>query len=113
MPYLEPRIVVPSRTETGNGNSGQITPQGTGETINLLVRVTAVSGSPQTTFSVEWSNDGTNYASPETADSVSGGTSVSNHVASFERKAKFYRVAWTITGGTPSVTFEISEYMTT
>jgi len=113
MPYLEPTLVVASAARTTNGNSGVITPAGDGETINFNVRVTAASGTtPSLAFSVEWSNDATNFAVPETADTFTAITTTIERVKGFERKAKFYRLVWAITGTTPSFTFQVYEYMT-
>ncbi len=112
MPYADPVIVVPSAARTTNGNSGSITPTGDGETINFNVRATAVSGTPSLALSIEWSNDGTNFAVPETPDTFTAITTTIERVKSFERKAKFYRIVWAITGGTPSITFLIYEYST-
>lgn len=114
MPYLEPTLVVPSAARTTNGNSGVITPAGDGETINFNVRVTAASGTtPNLALSVEWSNDASNFATPDgTADTFTALTATAEKVKAFERKAKFYRLVWAITGTTPSFTFLIYEYMT-
>jgi hypothetical protein len=112
MPYAEPTLVVASAARTTSGNSGVINPSGDGETINFNVRVTAASGtSPSLALSVEWSNDATNFAVPETADTFTAITTTVERVKTFERKAKFYRLVWTITGTTPSFTFQIYEYV--
>jgi len=114
LPYAEPSLVVPSAARTTTGNSGQLNPSGDGETINLLVNVTAVSGTtPNLVLSVEWSSDGTNFATPDgAADAFAAITTTATKVKQVERKGKFYRVVWTITGTTPSFTFTVHEYMT-
>jgi transcription elongation factor len=113
MPYAEPTLVVASAARTTNGNSGVITPSGDGETICFNVRVTATSGTPNLALSVEWSNDATNFATNDgTADTFTAITTTAEKVKTFERKAKFYRLVWVITGTTPSLTFQIYEYMT-
>lgn len=113
MPYMEPQQVVASAARTTNGNSGQLDPGEAGETINLFVSVTAASGtSPSLALSVEWSVDGTVWATPETADTFTAITAAANRVKAFERKAPYYRVVWAITGTTPSFTFSIHEYVT-
>lgn len=111
MPYGDPVLVVASAARTTNGNSGNITPSTEGETICLNVRATAVSGTPSLALSVEWSNDATNFAVPETADTFTAITTTIERVKTFERKAKFYRIVWAITGGTPSITFQVYEFM--
>lgn len=112
MPYADPATVVPSAARTTNGNSGQIRPTGDGETLAFHVSVTAASGTgPSLALSVEWSNDGTNWAVPETADTFTAITAAVQRVKTFERKAMFYRLVWAITGTTPSFTFSVSEFM--
>jgi transcription elongation factor len=113
MPYLDPRDAVPSAARTTNGNSGQLTPAGDGETLALHVSITAASGgTPSLALSVEWSNDGSNWATPDgTADTFTAFTATAQKVKTFERKAKFYRIVWAITGTTPSFTFSIMEFI--
>lgn len=113
MPYQDPEIVVASAARNANGNSGLLNPGEMGETINLLVNVTAITGAGATlALAVEWSNDGTVFATPETADTFANITTAVAKVKAFERKAAFYRIVWTITGTTPSITFAVSEYLT-
>lgn len=112
MPYGDPEVVVPSAARTVNGNSGSLNPGEGGETIAFHVSVTAASGTgPSMALSVEWSNDGTNWAVPETADTFTAITTTIQRVKTFERKALLYRIVWAITGTTPSFTFSISEYV--
>ena len=112
MPYGDPVLVVPSAARTTNGNSGALTPSSEGETLCFNVRVTATSGTPSLALSIEWSNDATNFATPDgTADTFTAITTTAEKVKTFERKAKFYRIVWAITGTTPSLTFQIYEFM--
>ena len=112
MPYQDPVIVVPSAARTTNGNSGSLTPTGDGETLAFQVSATAASGTPSLALSIEWSNDTTSWATPDgTADTFTAITGITQKVKTFERKAKFYRIVWAITGGTPSITFSITEFM--
>lgn len=113
MAYGDPITIVASAARTTSGNSGQLEPGADGETVCLHVGVTAASGTtPSLALSVEWSNDGTNWATPETADTFTAITAAVQRVKTFERKAMFYRVVWAITGTTPSFTFSISEFVT-
>ncbi len=113
MPYQEAAQIVPSAARTTNGNSGMVNPGESGETLCLLVNVTAASGTtPSLALSVEWSNNGTVWATPETADTFAALTAAATKVKTFERKAVFYRVVWAITGTTPSFTFTIDEFFT-
>lgn len=113
MPYQQAAEIVASAARTVTGNSGMVNPGEDGETLCLLVNVTAVSGTtPSMTLSVEWSADGVVWAVPEAADAFTALTTAVNRVKAFERKAPFYRVVWTISGTTPSFTFTINEYVT-
>lgn len=107
----EPTLIVTSAARTTTGNTGSLTPGWTGESLALLLDITAVSGTPNLVLSVEWSNDATNWAVPEVADAFAAVTTAVKRVKVFERKAAFYRVVWTITGGTPSLTFSVWEYL--
>jgi hypothetical protein len=114
MAFDDPVTVVASAARTATGNSDLIKSEDLGETVALLADVTAVSGTtPSMTLSVEWSNDGTNWATPETADAFAAITAAAKKVKTFERKAAFNRVVWTITGTTPSFTFSVWEYVAT
>ena len=113
MAYGDPEIVVPSAARVSNGNSGSLNPGEGGETICLHVSVTAASGTPSMALSIEWSNNGTLWATPDpTADTMTAITGITEKVKTFERKALLYRIVWVITGGTPSLTFSISEFVT-
>lgn len=114
MPYQQAAEIVASAARTASGNSGMLNPGEDGETLCLLANVTASSGtSPSLTLSVEWSADGVTWVVPETADAFAAITTAPlGRVKTFERKAPFYRVVWTITGTAPSFTFTVSEYVT-
>jgi hypothetical protein len=111
VPYGDPVVVVASAARTTSGNSASIDPGEGGETICLQVGVTAIGGTPSMALSIEWSNDGTNWAVPETADTFTAITNTIQRVKTFERKALLYRIVWAISGGTPSLTFSITEYV--
>ena len=112
MAYGDPVTVVSSAARTTTGNTSALEPGSDGETISLLVDITAVSGTPSMVVSVEWSNDGSSWAVPEAADAFTALTTAVKRVKSFERKALLYRIVWTISGGTPSLTFSVSEFVT-
>jgi len=96
-----------ARTTTGTGDA-VVTP---GAKVSVLVDVTAVSGvGPSMTVSVEWSSDGVNFATADTADSMTAITTASKKVKTFDARAEFFRLAWAITGTTPSFTFSASVY---
>lgn len=96
---------VPSAARGTSGNSGVYTVPPAVDNVNVLVLVTAVSGTPNLVLSVEWSTDGVNFAAGDTADAFAAITTAVNRAKSFPVKAPFLRLVWTITGGTPSLTF--------
>ena len=100
--------VVPAALRSATGNSGYFqTPQGTG--LSILVNVTAVTGTtPSMAVTVEWTNDGINFAQADPADTFTAMTVVGAKVARFSQKALGYRVVWTLTGTTPNFTFDIT-----
>jgi len=102
------KIVAPSAARTTSGDSGYIqTPQGTG--LSIMVNVTAVSGTtPSMLLTVEWTNDGINFAQGDPADTFTAITTAVNKVARFVQKGIGYRVVWTVTGTTPSLTFVVT-----
>jgi hypothetical protein len=101
-----------ARTTTGNSGALSLTDQ-TAEQIALLSNVTAASGTPSMVLTVEWSHDGTNFAIAEPADTHGAAiTGTGLRVKRYDVKGTFYRVVWTISGGTPSLTFTVTQYTT-
>lgn len=93
-----------ARTATGQGTGIVLPP--TADNVAVSVVVTAVSGtSPSCTFTLEWSNDGTNWAQADSADTFTAITATGNKVKTFAVKGVMARLVWTITGTTPSFTF--------
>jgi hypothetical protein len=98
-----------ARTTTGNSSALEL---GGGDFLNLLVSVTAVAGTPSMTLSVEWSHDGgTTFAAGDPADAFTAITTAVARAKQFTVKGPHYRLVWTITGGTPSLTFSVREYV--
>lgn len=96
-----------ARTTTGQGAG--VVLNDSSEYIGVIVDVTAVSGtSPSCTFTVEWSNDGTNWAQGDTADTFTAITAAGKKAKAFQVKGLQARLVWTITGTTPSFTFSAS-----
>lgn len=98
---------VPSAARTTSGNSTAYTVPVAADNLNVLVFVTAISGTPSMVLSVEWSTDGTNFAAGDTADAFTAITTAVNRCKAFPVKGPFARLVWVITGGTPSLTFSI------
>lgn len=112
--------VVASAARTATGQSAALTPgaaaalsggaPGQPSRIALVVNVTAVSGTtPSMTLTVQWSSDGTAWSDTETPEGFVAITATKNVVKEFTAKAAFYRLVWTISGTTPSFTFNVSE----
>lgn len=96
-----------ARTTAGQGSAVQVD----GATVSVHVDVTAVSGtSPSLALSLEWSNDGTTWATGDPADTLTALTAAGRRVKSFAARGAYVRLAWAITGTTPSFTFSASAY---
>lgn len=79
--------------------------------LSVLLNVTAATGTtPSLTVEVQWSHDGTNFASAATPDTFTAVTAAGNVAKSFQVKGRFARLAYTVTGTTPSFTFSASGY---
>jgi len=101
--------VAASAARTASGNSGAIPV--VAQTLGIGLHVTAVSGTtPSMTVTVEWSHDGTNFAGGESPVSFEAITAVKHTTLATAVRAPYYRLAWTITGTTPSFTFSAHSY---
>lgn len=103
-----PYTVVASAARTATGNSGVLPFRvPLGSTLSFQVSTTAVSGtSPSMTLSVQWSNDGVNFAAADgSPDSFTAITAAGNVIKSVTAKGLYAQLVWTITGTTPSFTF--------
>lgn len=102
---------VASQARTTTGNSGPIGITEVGGQLTVFCDVTATSGTPSMALTVEWSHDGATFFKADTADAFTAITAVGSVCKIFTVKAPYYRVVWTITGGTPSLTFALHEYV--
>ena len=92
-------------TATGNEATGHTV---VGDSLSVEIIVSAVSGTtPSATFSVQWSDDGVNYAGATPADVFTAITAIGNAVQRFTSKGAYFRLAWVVTGTTPSLTTTI------
>lgn len=82
--------------------------------MSVLANVTAVSGTtPSMTLSLQWSHDGgTTWADADPVDGFTAITATGPKVKDFAVKAPHVRLAWAITGTTPSFTFDARSYVT-
>jgi hypothetical protein len=97
--------VVPSAARTTNGNGSSIETGDRVEVRGLVLDVTALSGTPTLTASVQTSDDNTNWRTLASFTAVT--TSPNNQHLSVGGLDRYMRFSWTITGGTPSITFSI------
>ena len=108
-----PSTVVTSAARSSDGNSGSLAIfDRVGLSLHLLVDVTTIGGTPTMDLTVEWSSDGSTFAVPQPAEAFTQITTTAVAVKSFTVKAQYYRIVWTIAGGSPSLTFSIDEYTT-
>lgn len=105
---------VTSAARTTSADSGSIACEKS-LNLNVLVEVTAASGtSPNLAFFVDWSPDGVNwYTADPTGESFTAITAAPTRlIKQFPVKAPFFRLRWTISGTTPSFTFDAWKYFT-
>lgn len=102
-----PVTLISAQVITASGHSAAF--NSSGHYVDLEVEVSAVSGTtPSMTVEVQWSMDGTTFGPVDTtADAFAAITAVGNVVKQFTAKAPFFRLAWTVTGTTPSFTVTV------
>ena len=102
-----PSTIISAQVITASGNEA-IGHTVIGDSLSVIINVTAISGTtPSATFSVQWSNDGTNFADASPADAFAPITGIGTIDQRFTSKGAFYRLSWQITGTTPSRTTTI------
>lgn len=95
-------------TATGAGAGFTVPP---GNTVSVQIVVSAVSGtSPSATFKVQWSEDGATWCDVEPAEDFTAITAVKSTAKSFIPKGPNMRLAWTVSGTTPSFTTKATVY---
>lgn len=91
-------------TASGNSPSGQV-PQVELNTIAVTLNVSAVTGTtPSITVSLQWSDDGVTWANASPADAFTAITAVTAITQVFTIKGQLWRLAYTVSGTTPSFT---------
>lgn len=104
----EPIPVLASVALTATGQTAGVA-AGACEQVAIQINVTAVSGTPSMLCTIEWSNDGgTTWATADPADTFTAITTAVSTVKLFTVKALLFRVKYTISGGTPSLTTVIT-----
>lgn len=98
--------IISSAARTVSGNSAAITVPRGKSFVNVLVNVTAASGTtPNMALTLEWSIDGTTWIKADPADTFTAITSVTSAAKRVDVKGDYVRLVWTVTGTTPSFTF--------
>lgn len=112
---LTPVTVLSSAARTASSESSAQTvrdreEKGLGSrALSIFLDVTVVSGTvPTLDVEVQWSHDGTTFASAQAADSFTQITAATKVAKRFDVKGSHYRLKWTIAGTTPSFTFSAS-----
>jgi hypothetical protein len=110
----EPRNTLSSAARTTAGTQTLSAVRDAGTQLHVMLDVTAVTGtSPTLDVEVQWSHDGTRWASVEpAADAFSQIVSARTVVRSFPVRAPLARLSWTVGGTSPSFTFGIRTYTT-
>jgi hypothetical protein len=97
--------VVPSAARTGNGTGSTLSTWNRGAHAVAKLTVTAASGTPTLTVFVEDSPNGIGWT---VRDTFGAKTGISTETRTLPTSlADFQRVRWTITGGTPNITFDV------
>lgn len=94
-------------TASGNGNGVSVP---LGQTVGVQLVVSAASGTtPSATFEVQWSIDGVNWCSADgTKDTFAAVTAAGNACKNLSVKGTWMRLAYTVSGTTPSFTVAAS-----
>lgn len=114
MAYELPKLALLSAARTTSGQSDAVAPQSRGNWLNLLIDVTAASGtSPTLDLTVEWYHDAAAvWSRADPADAFTQITAAGVKVKQFSIKGNLYRIVWAIGGTSPSFTFSATEYIT-
>lgn len=106
MSLPKPVEVISALTVTASGASAAFNT--TGSVLDIEVEVTAISGTaPSVAFAVQWSDDGTNWGAPSSADTLGSFSATGNAVGQFAVLGEFWQLVWTVGGTSPSATFNV------
>ena len=102
--YQEVVVALAARATTGNSGSFGGWSRSGGDPQSRL-SISAASGTPNLVLTIEDSPDGTTWTVRDTYPAQTGIATVTRALPL--NMAAFQRVVWTITGGTPSLTFSV------
>jgi hypothetical protein len=81
------------------------------DSVSVQIIVSAATGTtPSATFSLLWSNDNVTFSPASPADAFAAITAAGSVVQRFATKGQFYKLAWVVTGTTPSLTTTARAY---
>jgi hypothetical protein len=96
---------IPSAARTTSGNGVAYEVGNRTELRGCVLDVTAASGTPSLVVNIQTSDDNVNWRTQATYTTVTAAPA--NQHLSQGGLDRFLRFSWTITGGTPSVTFSV------
>jgi hypothetical protein len=100
----QPQLIVASAARTVSGDSGPLSCNA--DQLQVGVIVTAASGTgPSMALTVQWSFDGVNFSAGESPVTFAAITAAKVTNLRCPTQAPFYKLAWVLTGTTPSFTF--------
>lgn len=112
MPYFEGGRYVPnaiparSLSAAATTQSPPFSPGQVAASVAIAINVSAIGGTtPNMTFSVQWSNDGTNWYTADPADTFTAITATGKVVKTFASKGALARLNEVFTGTTPTITY--------
>lgn len=106
-PVLADVALTSSARAAGTFVSGPVAAAGVASYAQLIVHVSATSGTPTLNASLEQSSDGSSW-SAVAGSSIAQLTAAGNAVAVALVTANYVRATSTVAGGTPSVTYSVA-----
>ena len=102
---LSAQAITASGSEAAGHAVGVLAPSPGSDSVSVQVIVSAATGTtPSATFSLQWSNDNVTYSPAAPADVFAAITAAGSVVQRFTAKGQYFKLAWTVTGTTPSLT---------
>lgn len=111
MPYGEggrwvpAAIVARALSAAGTTQSPTIAPGMVALNVAVAINVTAIGGTPNLTFSIQWSNDGVNWYTADPVDTFTAITATGKVVKQFASKGALLRLNEVLGGTTPTATY--------